>query len=152
MTSDMRICTRLFVIAAICGLLTASAWDKVSFDWKPLKGSKANYTTTNRHEADLGGGVVDLVVTWDSTITVEKVDGKRVWLDIYNEEPAVEIDGGAANRVQVQVPARRSSTALTASTTQRAMATDTAKAWAYSPAFGSQKRRWMPVTVMNSAD
>ena len=104
MTSDMRICTRLFVIAAICGLLTASAWDKVSFDWKPLKGSKANYTTTNRHEADLGGGVVDLVVTWDSTITIEKVDGKRVWLDIYNEEPAVEIDGSAANRVQIQVP------------------------------------------------
>ncbi|MCH7905764.1 MAG: hypothetical protein IH944_14505 [Armatimonadetes bacterium] len=100
----MRICTRLFVIAAIFGLLTASAWDKVSFDWKPVTGSKANYTTVNKHEVDMGGGVVDLVVTWDSTITVDKVDGKRVWLDIVNEEPDVEIDGSTANHVMVQVP------------------------------------------------
>ena len=100
----MKICTRLFTIAAICGLLTASTWDKASFDWKPVKGSKASYTTVNKHEVDMGGGLVDLVVTWDSTITVDKVDGKRVWLDIDNEEPDVEIDGSAANHVMVQVP------------------------------------------------
>ena len=104
MVSDMRICTRLFLIVAICGLLTAATWDKVSFDWKPVKGSKADYTTTNRHEADLGGGLVDLLITWDSTITIDKVDGKRVWLDIDNDEPDVEIDGTADNGLMVQIP------------------------------------------------
>lgn len=104
MVSDMRTCTRLFVIVAICGLLTASTWDKVSFDWKPVKGSKADYTTTNRHEADLGGGLVDLLITWDSTITIDKVDGKRVWLDIDNDEPDVEIDGTANDGLMVRIP------------------------------------------------
>ena len=52
----------------------------------------------------MGGGLVDLLITWDSTITIDKVDGKRVWLDIDNDEPDVEIDGSAANDLPVRIP------------------------------------------------
>lgn len=86
-----------------CALALAATTDKVSFDWNPVKGSKAQYTTTNWHEADMGGGIVDLVITWGSTITVEKVDGKKVWLDVVNDDPMVEIDGGPANGVHVRI-------------------------------------------------
>ena len=91
--------------ALLVGALALSApiW-KVKFDWKPVKGASAEYTMTNSHEADLGGGLVDLVITWDSTITVDKVDGKRVWFEVDNEEPMVEIDGGPADGIHVQVP------------------------------------------------
>ncbi len=83
--------------------LSAPAW-KVKFDWKPVKGASAEYTTTNSHEANLGGGVSDIVITWDSTITVDKVAGKRVWFDVDNEEPMVEIDGGPADGIHVRIP------------------------------------------------
>lgn len=87
-----------------CVLALAATADKVDFDWKPVKGATAEYTTTNMHEADMGGGSGELLITWDSTITVEKVDGKKVWLDIDNEEPTVEFDGQALHGVQVKVP------------------------------------------------
>ncbi|MCH8979215.1 MAG: hypothetical protein IH945_08230 [Armatimonadetes bacterium] len=91
--------------AMLVGALALSApIGKVKFDWKPVKGASAEYTTTNSHEANLGGGVSDIVVTWDSTITVDKVDGKRVWFQVDNEEPMVEIDGGPADGIMVRIP------------------------------------------------
>lgn len=96
--------TTMIVTALLAGVfaLAATAY-KVKFDWKPVKGSKAEYTTTNSHEGDFGGGVVEMIVTWDSTITVDKVDGKKVWLDVVNDEPTVEVDGGPANGVHVRI-------------------------------------------------
>ncbi len=78
--------------------------DKVSFDWKPVKGSTASYKTTNSHKADFGGGPQDLVIAWDSKITVEKVDEKRVFLKSENGEPIATIGGQEAAGIQVQVP------------------------------------------------
>jgi len=97
--------TTITITVLLVGALALSApiW-KVKFDWKPVKGALAEYTTTNSHETDLGGGLVELVVTWDSTITVDKVDGKRVWFEVDNDEPTVEIDGGPAGGIHVQVP------------------------------------------------
>lgn len=85
-------------------LVLAATADKVEFDWKPVKGSKAEYTTTNLHNTDMGGGPVELLITWDSVITVERTDKKKVWLDVDNDEPSVEIDGSPAHGMMVQVP------------------------------------------------
>ena len=83
--------------------LSAPIW-KVKFDWKPVKGASAEYTTTNSQELADGSGVSDVVITWDSTITIDKVDGKRVWFKVVNEEPTVEIDGGPADGIHVRIP------------------------------------------------
>ena len=92
--------TALFALIA----LIAPASDKVAFDWKPTKGASASYKTTNSHKADFGGGPQDLVIAWDSKITVEKVDDKRVLLKLENGEPSATIGGANADEIQVQVP------------------------------------------------
>lgn len=78
--------------------------DKVSFEWKPIVGQTAEYKTTNTHKADLGAGEEDLVIAWPSKVTVDKVEGKRVWLKIENGEPTATIGGENADGIQVQVP------------------------------------------------
>ena len=78
--------TKTALLAALS--ILAPAADKVAFDWKPTKGASASYKTTNSHKADFGGGPEDLVITWDSKITVEKVDDKRVLLKLENGEPS----------------------------------------------------------------
>lgn len=82
----------------------ALAQNKVTFDWKPEKGASASYKTSNSHKADFGEGPQDLVISWDSKITVDKVEGKKVWLQMDNGEPVARIGGGDAPGIQVQVP------------------------------------------------
>lgn len=77
---------------------------KTSFDWKPEKGTSASFKTTNSHKADFGEGPQDLVISWDSKITIDKVEGKKVWLQLDNGEPVARIAGNDANGIQVQVP------------------------------------------------
>ena len=91
--------------AMLVGALALSAPAlKVKFDWKPVKGASAEYTTTNSQELADGSGVSDVVITWDSTITIDKVDGKRVWFEVENGVPVVEIDGGPADGIHVRIP------------------------------------------------
>jgi hypothetical protein len=83
--------------------LGALSGDKVTFDWKPEKGQTASYKFTNSHKADFGGGPQELVIAWTSKITVDKVDGKKVWLKLENGEPVATIGGASADGVQVQI-------------------------------------------------
>jgi hypothetical protein len=94
--------TKTALLAALAILAPAS--DKVAFDWKPAKGSTANYRTTNSHKADFGGGPEDLVIEWPSKITVEKADDKRVLLKLENGEPTATIGGQDAAGVNVEIP------------------------------------------------
>ncbi len=93
--------TALSLSLAVVSLVLTG--DKVSFDWKPTKGSTANYKTTNAHKADFGGGPQDLVIAWDSKVTVEKVDEKRVLLKMENGEPTATIGGANADGINVQI-------------------------------------------------
>ncbi len=85
-------------------VVSAMPTDKTKFEWKPVVGQKGTYTTVNRHKADMGGGEVDLNITWNSVITVKKVDGERVTLDLANDEPKATVDGESEPGIQAQVP------------------------------------------------
>lgn len=102
---DLLMKTAFVLTAAtiVTAVALAATTDKVVFDWKPVKGTKAEYLTTNKHEADMGGGPVDLTIMWDSTVTVDKVEGKRVWLSSEAGEPIAQIDGVDEPGIQVQI-------------------------------------------------
>lgn len=86
--------------------MQATSPDKIKFDWKPVEGQKATYATTNSHDADLGGGPVKLNISWNSVISVKKIEGKNVHLDFTNDEPKATVDGGSDAGINVQIPDR----------------------------------------------
>lgn len=94
----------MFKVALTVLALAALTPQKTTFEWKPVKGSSVEYKTTNLHKADFGAGEEELVISWTSKVTVDKVEGKKVWLKIENGAPRATIGGQEAVGVQVEIP------------------------------------------------
>lgn len=90
----------------LCALLVtfAPTLEKTKFEWKPIVGYAGAYTTTNMHRADMGGGEVDLKIMWGSAISVKSLEGKKVALEVENDDPEVFINGQPDQGINVQVP------------------------------------------------